>query len=394
MGIVHPPLGYPPASGGVETYVQELVTRTRYETGAAGVLQTSNPNRFDVRVLTSRLRTHGPMSELAPEQLLDDPMHVQRLHHAATPLVSYPRLQALKYYLGHHQPDIIHGHGFWYQPADVSARYARRHRRPFVFNPYFYAHGPRQKLIWQLYRSTIGRATFAAADAVIVISPFEQKLIESAGLPVNRFVLIPPGIDTAVFNQPRPNPFQARGLAGEIALAVSRLAESKGLSSLLRALPSVLKKHPNLQLVIIGDDFGAKKKLQQQAVALGITNYIHFWGHLEREQLLAAYQHADIFIHPSYYEAFGITVAEAFAARTPVIARNTSAIPFVAPPHTTSLLFNDDSELPETMTTLLSNATLRRTLGEQGHQHVKKNFSWEKSIATLTSLYHELYAQR
>src|SRR3989344_2198795 len=161
MRIVHTTLRYPPASGGVETYVQELVTRTRYETGAAGVLQTSNPNRFDVRVLTSRLRTHGPMSELAPEQLLDDPMHVQRLHHQATPLISYPRLQALKYYLGHHNPNIVEAYSFWYQPADSAARWAKKNRHPFIFHPLYYENDTRRKPIWQLYKNTIGKRTFA-----------------------------------------------------------------------------------------------------------------------------------------------------------------------------------------------------------------------------------------
>src|SRR6478609_5986893 len=108
MRIVHAALRYPPATGGVETYVHELVERTRNVAADR-----------DVRVLTSKLRTHGPVSELTPDELRLDPPYVQRLHHARTPLISYPRLQALNYYLGHHQPDIIHGYSFWYQPADV-----------------------------------------------------------------------------------------------------------------------------------------------------------------------------------------------------------------------------------------------------------------------------------
>src|SRR5688572_15547439 len=115
MRIVHTTLRYPPATGGVETYVRDIVEGTR----------NIDAGR-DVRVLTSKLRTHGPPSVLDGEFLLDDPMYVQRLHHASTPFISYPRLQALSYYLGHHQPDVVHGHGFWYQPADTAARYARK----------------------------------------------------------------------------------------------------------------------------------------------------------------------------------------------------------------------------------------------------------------------------
>ncbi|MEK7557322.1 MAG: hypothetical protein AAB538_05070, partial [Patescibacteria group bacterium] len=79
MRIVHVALRYPPATGGTETYVREIVERTRHVAA-----------KRDVRVLTSKMRTHSPISELAPNLLLDDPLYVQRLHHLATPLISYP----------------------------------------------------------------------------------------------------------------------------------------------------------------------------------------------------------------------------------------------------------------------------------------------------------------
>src|SRR5688572_10767570 len=103
MRILHTCLRYPPATGGVEQYVEDIVEGTR-----------DIQQKRDVRVLTSKLRTHGPISELPPEQLLDDAPYVQRLQHGGTPLVSYPRLQALPYYISHHQPHIVHGYSYWY----------------------------------------------------------------------------------------------------------------------------------------------------------------------------------------------------------------------------------------------------------------------------------------
>ena len=89
--IVHTTLRYPPSSGGAEDYVQGIVEHTR----------NIDAGR-DVRVLTSKLRTHGPISELDPELLLNDPAYIQRLFHSATPGISYPRLQSLNYYINHH----------------------------------------------------------------------------------------------------------------------------------------------------------------------------------------------------------------------------------------------------------------------------------------------------
>jgi glycosyltransferase involved in cell wall biosynthesis len=375
MRIVHATLRYPPATGGVETYVRDIVEGTR-----------NIDEGRDVRVLTSKLRTHGPLSLLDPELLLDDPLYVQRLHHVGTPFISYPRLQALAYYLEHHQPDIVHGHGFWYQPADVAARYAKKKHLPFILHPYYYRHGVRQKPLWQVYRRTVGRRTFAAADVVVVISPFEQKLIAQAGLPVKRFALIPPGIDTDAFAQPATNPFPQRNLAGKIVLSVSRLAPGKGLAELIAAIAEVAKYDQEVQLALVGEDFGVKPALIRQAKRLGIDNRVHFLGKLSSSRLIGAYQHAAVLAHPSRYEAFGIAVAESLAAGTPVIARNVAAIPYVVPKEA-GILFNNKGELVQALQTLLPDAQKRKMFGSFGKQHVRRTFSRQLLLEKTLALY-------
>ncbi len=378
MRIVHTCLRYPPASGGAERYIYELVERTR-----------EIPER-DVRVVTSKMRTHHPISQLVPASLLDDAPYIQRLHHAATWGVAYPRLQALNYYLGHHQPNIIQGHGFWYQPADVAARYAKKHQIPFILHPLYYENKVRRKPLWQLYKKTIGRQTFAAADVVVVISPYEQKLIEAAGLPAKRFELIPPGIDLAQFEQAQSNPFTTRGLTGTILLAVGRISNGKGFDDIISSLPTILKEYPQTNLVIIGEDFGAKKNLRERAQKVGVANNVHFLGNIPDQELRAAYQHADIFIHASHYEAFGIVLAESLAAKTAIVARNTAAIPYVVPHEKAGLLFNTQTELAQQVIELLRNAKKRSALVEFGFKHVKDNFTWDRSIKKLVELYTEL----
>lgn len=403
MRILHTCLRYPPSLGGAETYIHEIVERTRNievlsershtnsdDLGARVGRQNfvgleASDNLRDVRVLTSSMRTHHPISELDPELLLDDPMYVQRLHHMSTSGIAYPRLQALKYYIGHHQPDILHSYGFWYQPADVTARYAKKHHIPFIFHPLYYENENRQKLIWQLYKNTIGRKTFAAADVTVVISPFEQLLIEQAKLPVRRFELIPPGVDTSRFERPRLNPFLKAGISGKILLSVSRVAPGKGLEELVKAFPEIQKQIPDTHLVIIGEDFGLLEELKK-----GPSKNTHFWGKVDDETLAAAYQHADLLIHPSHYEAFGIVLAESLTAGTPVVARNSSAIPFVVPHEQVGLLFNSSEELARHTITLLQNDSLREKYGQAGIKHVRTNFTWDKSIAKILKLYEEL----
>ncbi len=378
MRIVHACLRYPPATGGVETYAEQLVRRTR--SIAAG---------RDVRVLTSKLRTHHPAQELNPALLVDDPMYVQRLHHCQIPRLAYPRLQAINYYLAHHRPQILHGHGFWYHPADSAARFAVRHHLPFIFHPYYYENEVRQKPIWQLYKRTIGRRTFAAAAAVVVISPYEKSLIQKAGYPVRRFELIPPGVDPAEFVVRQPNPFLARNIKGKILLSVGRVASGKGLSEVVSALPRLVSDFPDLRYAVAGEDFGAAASLSEQARKLGLKGRLHLLGRVSRQELVAAFQHADVLVHPSHYEAFGIVMAESLAAGTPVVARRRAAIPFIVPHQEAGLLFDNHQEMTRHLKQLLGDASRRKKLAGQGRQHVRKNFTWDKSIKKLVSLYGE-----
>lgn len=379
MRIVHTALRYPPAIGGAERYIQEIVERTRNVEG-----------KRDVRVLTSKMRTHGPITLLDPEYLMDDAIYVQRLQTVTTPWVSYPRLQALQYYIGHHKPDILESYGFWYQAADAAARYAKKYNIPFIFHPIYYENKNRRKLIWQAYKNTIGRSTFAAADVVVVLSEFEKKLIQKAGMPVKRFETIPPGIDVQKFNVSQQNPFLFRNIQGTILLTVSRIAKAKGLQDSIRALPAIIQKVPDVQLAIIGEDFGYAQHITTLAKQLHIEQRVHMFGKLSESELVGAYQHADIFVHTSHYEAFGIVLIEAMAAGKPIIARNSTAIPSVVLDKKAGLLFTTHDELVQSIIKLCKDKTKAQEYGIYGKKHVQENFTWDASIKKLLSLYEEL----
>lgn len=377
--IVHVCLRYPPASGGAETYARDIVEGTR-----------NLAEGRDVRVLTSALRTHHPATFLEPELLRQDPAYVQRIHISRTPVLAYPRLQALPYYIAHHQPDLIHGYGFWYQPADSVARYAKRHNLPFIFHPIYYTNEIRRKPIWQLYAKYIGAATFACADAVAVLSPHEQTLIEKAGFPVKRFVLLPPGLHIPEYEAPQLNPFLSRGITGQILLTAGRLAPGKGLEDAIVIFTLLAKQYPDLQLALVGEDFGAQETLMALAKASGLSARIYFLGKLSRTELLGAFQHASVFLHTSHYEAFGIVAAEALICGTPVVARNVAALPYVVPEGKAGFLWQTPEEAAQAVGKLLENPSVREQFGEAGKKYVVDNFSFTNTRKTLLHLYEEL----
>lgn len=378
MRIVHTLLRYPPATGGVEDYTHALVERLR----AKGE---------DVRVETTNLKLHHPPALLpAP---LDDPPHVHR-HPAQTfDAIGYPIPQGLREELTNLPMDILHAHGFWYAPADIAARVAKQRGIPFVLNPYYTNTGNRRTVKWQLYRILYGRATVAAADAVVVISPFERELLQQDRFLLPRIELIPPGIDPKEFDIPAENPYPGWGVASEqILLFAGRIAKSKGLDILLRALPAIRREVPTVRLVIIGEDFGFRSECAALASRLGVADAVSFPGRVSRQELLGAYRHARVFVFPSRFEAFGIVLLEAGASGCPVVATRGTAIPYVVRDNETGLLCapEDPDDLARKTLAVLKDETLGKRLGAAAQNRARTEFTWEKSVEKLHALYRDL----
>ncbi|TSC71907.1 MAG: group 1 glycosyl transferase [Parcubacteria group bacterium Gr01-1014_38] len=375
MRITHVTLRYPPASGGVEEYVYNLVERLR-------------ALNDDVTVETTALRTHHPATLLASP--LADPPYVHRHAVRTFRRFAYPLPRSLRSSLLTAHTKIIHAHGFWYAPADIAARIAQRRQIPFVLNPYYV---PRAKPLWTLYRTVVGKRTLSAADAVVVISPQEEAALRADGLRPRHVELIPPGIDPDAFVPRHKNPFEKRGLAGKpIVFSAGRLARAKGLDLALRALPNIVREIPTVHLAIAGEDFGEQGSLKTLAETLGVSSAITWLGKLPREELLAAYQHATVFISPSRYEAFGIAVLEAQAAGCPVVVANASSLPFLVSDGETGLLSRpeDPEHLAAAMLRLLKDRPFAERLAQNGRMRALRDFTWTQSLEKLRSLYTDL----
>lgn len=375
MKITHVTLRYPPASGGVEDYVHTIVGHLR----AAG---------DDADVETTTLATHHPATFL-PSPIADPPyVHrhaVRRLHGLAYPLPRTLRASLLR-----SRPAIIHAHAVWYAPAEIAARAARSLHVPFVLNPYY---TPRRKMLWRVYERFLGVRTVSAADAVVVISPQEETALRDRGYSPRRTVLVPPGVNPEEFQPHRADPFAARGLTGKrIILTAGRIARAKGLDLILRALPTILRDIPDAHLVCAGEDFGEKEDLERLAERLGVSRAVTWLGKLSREELLAAYAHAQAFAFPSRYEAFGIVALEAQAAGCPVVATDTTSIPFVVQDGKTGLLFRpeDADDLASNVLAILKDPALAERLTSAARARAYQEFLWDRSIAKLRALYAEL----
>jgi glycosyltransferase involved in cell wall biosynthesis len=377
MKICESTIRYYPALGGVEEYVQRI---------AEGLARSGD----EVTVVTSDLLRHTGKVQRIGGQPRGHLNGVDIRRCATLPLKcrDYSVMPGVLRVMFREKFDLIHGHCFMSFPMDAACFAARLRKTPFVFNPYF-TQISAPSFAGRCYRGTLGRRGMRA-DAVVVISDFERRMIEEAGYRPRRVVCIPPGVDHDGFGKVTHNVFERYGLSGRrVVLFAGRLDVNKGIDILLKAASQLLRDFPDLVFVIAGDDFGARESLELLVKEEGIARAVVFTGRLSREDLMSAFKNAFVFAFPSLYEAFGIVLIEAMAAGIPVIATESSAIPCVVSHGSTGLLFpaGDFHSLADALRQVLRDEKLRSTLARDGQAYARKYFSWEKTIDQTRALY-------
>jgi glycosyltransferase involved in cell wall biosynthesis len=169
------------------------------------------------------------------------------------------------------------------------------------------------------------------------------------------------------------------GLRGRPVLGcVGRLRWEKGQTTLMSALPALLKRAPLLTLVMIGDG-PDRAKLETQAADLGISQSVMWLGSLTHEDLLRHYAVMDVVVVPSVFEGFGLTAAEAMATGRAVVATAVDGLKeVVVDGHSGVLMPPDDPPaLAKAVGDLLADDHLRARLGSAARERAK-DFSFER----------------
>ena len=116
-----------------------------------------------------------------------------------------------------------------------------------------------------------------------------------------------------------------------LLLFVGRLAPNKRVPVLIEALARLRDQTPPIHGVIVGeggDAYAAERdRCRERAARLGVTDRLHFLGHVDDGQLRDAYRDADVFVMPSVHEGFCLPVMEALSCGTPVVAARATALP-------------------------------------------------------------------
>jgi len=226
-----------------------------------------------------------------------------------------------------------------------------------------------------------------AQHRIICVSPqCEQKLID-LGVPNKRITIIPNGVDLKLFNSIRTKKVHKQ------VLYVGRLVNFKHVDWLIRAFVLVLRKRPNATLKIVGDG-PERRRLEVLTKKLRIQTHVKFTGLTPTYEAVARYfKESEVFVLPSTMEGEGIVLKEAMAAGLPLIAIKvpTSGVLSLVKDGKNGFLVEPNSPelIAEKLVQLLENEKLRKNMGIEGQNFVRK-YDWDVIANRTLQIYQDI----
>ncbi len=169
----------------------------------------------------------------------------------------------------------------------------------------------------------------------------------------------------------------------KIVLFVGRLIKSKGLEYLIKAAPQI-----HGTILIIGE--GPEKQIMEEEVKKRKITNVVFGGYIgDKGFLHAFYKRADVYVSPTVWEGFGLTILEAMAAHTPVVAASSGGIVSIIKDKINGLLISprNSTAIAQTVNMLLDNDELRQKLGMEAYKTILQRFAWPKIADQFEQVY-------
>jgi glycosyltransferase involved in cell wall biosynthesis len=234
------------------------------------------------------------------------------------------------------------------------------------------------------------------ADRVITSGEAIRRLVVGAGVPPDRVIAIPAGVDLDAFRFRARSPETARslGLGAPVIGSVAMFRGSKGHAFLIEAFAAVRASHPRASLLLVGDGI-RRQWVEGLAREAGLGEAVVFTGFRPDVPLLLGTM--DCFaLASTRTEGVPGSLLQAFAMGVPVVASDIGGIPEVVADGVTGVLVKSESAaaLASAIEHVLADPGAAARRAEAARRLVEDRFSHAASIARLLGLYEECIAAR
>lgn len=295
-----------------------------------------------------------------------------------------------------HHPKIdalLDGADVLFSPHFLPAPVSNAAKRVTVFHDISFEYFPHffdfKRRLWHKYISPRKQAHLS--DHIIVPSSVTKNdLTETYGINENKISIIPWGV-APIFFERNANGFNAikrkYKLPERYILSLGTIEPRKNFTALILAF-NLLKKDKRFsdaKLVIAGPKGWSYKDTLCQIQLSPYKQDIFLPGSIARKDRPYLYQHADIFVFPSFYEGFGFPPLEAMASGVPTLVSLFSSLPELT---TDAALFIDPyrpNEIAQVMAEVLRDPKLKEKLVYNGLAQAQK-FQWDRAAQNILDI--------
>ncbi len=227
------------------------------------------------------------------------------------------------------------------------------------------------------YRTIAPRAARSAERVICISEATRDDVCERYGVDPARTRVI--GLAPALPASSEEPP------AGPYLLAVGDLRAKKNLGRLVEAFAGLHAEGLTHRLVLAGQDCGEGERLR--AAAGGAP--VELTGYVSDSRLDALLRGADLLVHPSLYEGFGLVLLEAMSRGCPVAAARATALPETGGQAAVYFDPLDAADIADAIRRVLGDEGLAAELRERGRARAPE-FSWARTAAQTLDVYEEL----
>ena len=240
----------------------------------------------------------------------------------------------------------------------------------------------------------LSRWVLSGASTIVVNSRFTAGLV-SRHIPsaAARIFILPMGVEP-----PAPvDPEEVESLrhryrlgGGPILVSLARLVPIKGHDTVIRALPQLIARFPDLSYLIVGEG-PERKDLEDLARSLSVTDHVHFAGAVPQEEVPAHYRLATLYVqvsrnpdHRGGVEGYGLSFLEAASHGLPSIAGSSGGVPEAVDDGRSGVLVppGDPAALAQSVRNLLDDPARLASMSEGATRHARLH-TWQRSARAL-----------
>jgi len=323
--------------------------------------------------------------------------------------------------------DPLFASDFWYLGYYLKVALDLRKQRCEVAHVHYYPQfaaliktfNPSVRVILHMHGEWLTQVKFSKLDTrlnkldlIISCSEFVTKTI-SIRFPAiaDRCKTVPMGLTPEnYFSEGIP----AASSSSKRLLCVGRISPEKGVHVLLEAFELIIRQLPDTTLTIVGPEWISPREditdlcLEKNVIASLIPFYqgsyllqlrqklsraaaerVTFTGLVAHRDVASFYGRTDVYICPSLYESFGVSVVEAMAASLPVVATKVGVVPELVSNRRNGLIveINNPQAIADAVIELFKNTALRDSIACAARETVERQFSWETICSSLIEMY-------